>query len=284
MTIHLHQGDCLEVLKEYPDESFDLIMTSPPYADARPPMRVKPDDYVEWFLPMAAEFKRVLKSTGSFVLNIKEKAKDGERHTYVMELVLALRDHGWLWVEDYPWHKTNSFPGKWPDRFRDGWEHNHHFALTRRRKDGSGFYMDQDAVRVPLGDWAIPRLSNLSPKDHTRDPSAAPGSGFGKNVSNWLEADGTPKKLVYPDNVLQFATVTSNHGISAFPTDLPDHFIRLLCPPGGRVLDPFLGTGTTALVARALGRSCVGVELDAGYLATAVERLSVPSKRTLLDA
>ena len=65
------------------------------------------------------QFLRVLKPTGSFVLNIKEKAENGERHVYVLELILALRKQGWLWTEEYIWHKRNCHPGKWPNRFRD---------------------------------------------------------------------------------------------------------------------------------------------------------------------
>ena len=107
-------GDCLDVLRDFEDESFDLIITSPPYADRRAHSYggVKPDQYVSWFLPRAAEFHRVLKRTGSFVLNIKEKVEDGERHTFVLELILALRQHGWLWTEGYVWHKKNCHPGK----------------------------------------------------------------------------------------------------------------------------------------------------------------------------
>jgi len=117
----IRHGDCLDVLRDVTDESFDLIVTSPPYADRRAQTYggVKPEHYVEWFLPRAVEFRRVLKRTGSFVLNIKEKVENGERHTFVLELILSLRQNGWLWTEEYLWHKKNCHPGKWPNRFRD---------------------------------------------------------------------------------------------------------------------------------------------------------------------
>ncbi|HAI68482.1 MAG TPA: site-specific DNA-methyltransferase, partial [Gammaproteobacteria bacterium] len=119
----IHLGDCLEVLATYPDHYFDLIITSPPYADSRANTYggIKPDDYVAWFLPRSQQFLRVLKPTGTFILNLKEKVVDGERHTYVIELILALRKQGWLWTEDFIWHKKNCYPGKWPNRFRDAW-------------------------------------------------------------------------------------------------------------------------------------------------------------------
>ena len=120
----LYLGDCLEVLANFEADSFDLIMTSPPYADRRTKTYggVNPDEYVNWFMPRAEEFLRVLKPSGTFVLNIKEKAVDGERHTYVIELILEMRRQGWLWTEEFIWHKKNSYPGKWPNRFRDAWE------------------------------------------------------------------------------------------------------------------------------------------------------------------
>lgn len=91
-------GDCRDLLKQLPDESIDLIITSPPYADQRKEVYggIHPDHYMEWFLPIAAELKRVLKPSGSFVLNIKERVVGGERHTYVLELILAMRKQGWL--------------------------------------------------------------------------------------------------------------------------------------------------------------------------------------------
>jgi DNA modification methylase len=81
ITTDILLGDCKEVLKTLPDDSVDLIFTSPPYADQRKKTYggIHPDDYVEWFLPIAAELKRVLKPSGTFILNIKEKVVNGER-------------------------------------------------------------------------------------------------------------------------------------------------------------------------------------------------------------
>lgn len=135
-------GDACSELKLFSAENVDLIFTSPPYADSRKKTYggIHPDRYVEWFLPFTAEFFRVLKSTGSFVLNIKEKVVDGERHTYVLDLIVQMRKQGWLWTEEYIWHKKNCYPGKWPNRFRDSWERCLHFT---RAKD---FAMYQEAL------------------------------------------------------------------------------------------------------------------------------------------
>ena len=258
-------GDCERVLKEVPDDSVDLIFTSPPYADQRKRTYggIRPDEYVDWFLPKADEFYRVLKPSGTFVLNIKERVVNGERHTYVIELILEMRKRGWLWTEEFMWHKKNSYPGKWPNRFRDNWERLIQFNKERK------FNMYQDAVMVPVGGWAKDRLANLSETDKIRDESKV-GSGFGKNISNWLGRD-----MVYPNNVLHMATESSNKNHSAvFPVALPTWFIKLFTQPGDVVLDPFLGSGSTSAAALTLGRHYIGVDISAEYVELANSRLS----------
>jgi DNA modification methylase len=255
----LLQGDCLEVLQRVPDDTFDLIITSPPYADRRAKTYggIHPDAYVAWFLPRAAAFLRVLKPTGTFILNIKEQAVNGERHTYVLELILALRQQGWFWTEEFIWHKKNSYPGKWPNRFRDAWERLLQFNKTKR------FHMYQEAVMVPVGEWAKKRLETLSETDQRRDTSKV-GSGFGKNVSNWVGRD-----MVYPTNVLHLATECANRNHSAaFPRELPAWFIKLFTVAGDRVLDPFVGSGTVCAVAQELGRHSMGIDRDSAAGAT----------------
>ncbi|MCP8313356.1 MAG: site-specific DNA-methyltransferase [archaeon] len=257
-------GDCREVLKTFPDEKVDLIMTSPPYAYNRKKTYggVPVKKYVEWFLPILEELKRVLSPKGSFVLNIKERTVDGERGTYVYELVMAMQKQDWLWVEDYIWHKKNTYPGRWPNRFRDVWEHCYHFTKSKK------FNMYQEAVMVPMGKWAEKRLAKLSETDRKRDESKTL-SGFGKNVSHWVG-----RKFVYPDNVLYLATECSNRGHSAaFPIDLPKWFIKLFTKPGDVVLDPFIGSGTTAQAAIELGRHYIGIELMEQYYQLALNNV-----------
>ena len=142
-------GDSSKKLKKMPNSFVDLIITSPPYAEKRKHTYggISENKYVDWFLPISSELYRVLKPNGSFILNIKE-GSNGEKQTYVLELILALREQGWLWTEEYIWHKTTSMPGKWPNRFRDAWERCLHFTKNRR------FKMYQEAVKVPIGDWA----------------------------------------------------------------------------------------------------------------------------------
>jgi len=252
----------------------DLIVTSPPYSDQRKTTYggVHPDKYVEWFLPISDELKRVLKPTGSFVLNIKEKVVNGERHTYVIELILAMRKQGWLWTEEYMWHKKNSFPGKWPNRLRDGWERLLHFTKDKK------FNMYQDNVKIPIGDWSTKRLSNLSETDKKRDESKV-GSGFGKKIENWVG-----KEMVLPDNVLHMATETGNKSHSAaYPDSLPEWFIKLFTKEGDTVLDPFLGSGTTCRVAHDMNRKSIGIELLDDYYQKTCEIIKNHTSQPKLD-
>lgn len=250
-------GDCRDVLKTLEENSIDLIFTSPPYADRRTHTYggIKPEEYVDWFLPIGKELLRVLKPDGTFILNIKEKAENGERHTYVLELILALRKQGWLWTEEFIWHKKNCYPGKWPNRFRDAWERLLQFNKTRK------FNMYQGEVMVPVGEWANGRLKRLSETDMIRDNSKT-RSGFGKNISNWLQ-----RSLAYPTNVLHLATECNNKNHSAvFPEALPEWFIKLFTKEGDWVLDPFMGSGTTVRVAKKMLRNSIGIEIVPEYV------------------
>lgn len=269
----LFLGDSKELLKQIPDNSIDLIITSPPYADQRKETYggLHPDKYVKWFIPITKELLRVLKPTGTFILNIKEKVVEGERSIYVMELILEMRKQGWLWTEEFIWHKKNCYPGKWPNRFRDAWE-----RLLQFNKDKK-FTMYQDEVMVPMGDWAKARLKNLSSTDKVRDNSKV-GSGFGKNISNWVARD-----KAYPSNVLHLATECSNKKHSAaFPEELPEWFIRLFTKKNDIVLDPFMGSGTTIFVANKMQRHSVGIEIMPEYFEMVQEKIK-PVELYLLE-
>ncbi|MEN6588049.1 MAG: site-specific DNA-methyltransferase [Proteiniphilum sp.] len=252
----IYLGDSKDQLKLLADNSVDLIVTSPPYADQRKNTYggIHPDEYVDWFLPISSQLLRVLKPSGTFILNIKEKVINGERSTYVMELILAMRKQGWLWTEEFIWHKKNSYPGKWPNRFRDSWERLLQFNKSKK------FNMYQEEVMIPMGDWAKSRLKKLSDTDKIRDNSKV-GSGFGKNISNWLDRD-----MAYPTNVLHLATECNNKNHSAaFPEELPEWFIKLFTLEEDVVLDPFMGSGTTLKVANRMRRNSIGIDIVPEY-------------------
>lgn len=257
-------GECPIALKEIQDSSIDLIFTSPPYSDQRSSKYggTHPDEYVKWFLPIGQELFRILKPTGTFVLNIKEKVVEGERHTYVLDLIKALRGQGWKWTEEFIWKKANAAPGFWPNRFRDGWERLLQFNKQRQ------FSMYQDAVKVPIGDWAKKRLAKMGANDTSRRTSNT-GSGVGIKMVNWVG-----KEDCYPSNVLDLATESANTGHSAaFPKQLPAWFIKLFTLPGDWVLDPFVGSGTTCVAALELNRNSIGIEKLSDHISLAESNL-----------
>lgn len=258
------EGDCLELCKHIPDNTIDLIVTSPPYADARKWHYggIHPDKYTEWFLERAEQFFRVLKPSGTFILNVKEKVFNGERHTYVIENILGMRKQGWLWTEEFIWHKKNCYPGKWPNRFRDAWERCLQFNKDKK------FKMFQEAVMVPMGDWAEHRLKSLGKNDIIRFESKTK-SKYGKNIANWIGRD-----KAYPSNVLHLPTECGNKNHSAvFPITLPEWFIRLFTKENDVVLDPFGGSGTTGVACVLLNRNYILTDTNKEFCKLAQKRI-----------
>ena len=256
-------GDSRTVLPGFNGQA-DLIVTSPPYADARHKHYdgVHPNDYKQWFMSFHEPFFNALKPDGSLVLNIKDKVVDGIRHRFVWHTIEALCDLGWYAIDDYIWHKTNPMPGAWPTRLRDGWEYCFHLAKSTRP------YFNADGVRQPIGNWVDSRLKKLGENDLNRHNSSN-ASGFGRDVSKWVGKD-----TVRPSNVLSLAVVGKSKGHPAvYPLDLPSFFIKLLCPEGGLVIDPFAGSGTTGVAAMNAGRNCVLIDNNEEYCREAISRV-----------
>lgn len=256
-------GDSREELRAFASQ-VDLIVTSPPYADARHKHydSVHPDQFVDWFMSFHEPFYNALKPSGSLVINIKDKVVDGVRHRFVWRMIDALCDHGWLAIDDYIWHKTNPMPGRWPTRLRDGWEYCFHLAKSKQP------FFNSDGVRQPIGTWTESRLKKLSDGDLSRHNSENQ-SGFGRDLSKWVDKD-----TVLPSNVLSLALVGKNKGHPAvFPLGLPLFFIKLLSPEGGLVVDPFGGSGSTGIAALSVGRNCVLIDNNMDYCGEAIRRL-----------
>ncbi|GHT32426.1 methyltransferase [Planctomycetales bacterium] len=260
------EGDCRELLPTLSENSIDLIVTSPPYAKARQQQYggIAHEEYVESFLPIGVELLRILKPSGTFILNIKENVVKGERSCYVIDLVKALRKQGWLWTEEFIWSKKNPIPGKWNNRFRDGWERLLQFNKHKR------FAMYQEAVKIPCKANTAKRLLNPSVKDLTRDAFSASGSGFGHSAATWVYHE-----FVYPSNVLYLACETKNrHHSAVFPESLPEWFVKLFTVENDTVLDPFMGSGTVGAVCNRLNRNFIGIEKMPQYVAVAKERIN----------
>ena len=256
-------GDSRNQLKHFA-KNIDLIVTSPPYADARKKHydSIHPDHFADWFMTFHEYFWNALKDTGSLVINIKDKVVDGRRHRFVWETILRLEKEGWFCIDDYIWHKTNPMPGYWPTRLRDGWEYCFHLAKQKKP------YISQDSVKIPIGNWTKARLKNPSKNDLKRSNSSNE-SGLGRDLSKWIG-----KQTVLPSNVISLPLVGRNKKHPAvFPVELPEFFIKLLCPEKGIVLDPFAGSGSTGVAAIKQGMNCILVDKNMEYSLLSEQRI-----------
>jgi site-specific DNA-methyltransferase (adenine-specific) len=263
-SLDIFQGDSREILKSFPKGYFNLIVTSPPYADARKKHydSISTKDYVNFFESFHQYFWDVLDDEGSFILNIKDKVVNGVRDRYVWKTVMALSELGWNCVDDYLWIKPNAMPGYWPNRLRDEWEYCFHF--TKKSK----FKMYQEAVKKPIGEWAPKRLEKLNGKSAERHNSENE-SGFGRDLRKWVNKDS-----VLPGNTINVPLVGKDMGHPAvFPIGLPSFFIKLFTKEDDKILDPFAGSGSTGIAAMNLNRNVVLIDNNPKYINVMKERL-----------
>jgi len=262
------EGDSLSVLPALPRESVDLFFTSPPYADARAYSRIHPDRYVEWFLPFARAMFDAAKPSGSLIINIKNRVANqgplkGQRHPYVYQLVLALQNMGWRWVETYIWAKPNAVPGKFGPRTKDSFEYVYHFAR------GNKPFFDLNAIRVPYK----ADTSEIERRKKDTLGRRSTEAGFGRDRTKTYLLGGAD-----PGNVVAVAqTYNQYRGVAhtaAMPEGLAEFFIKAACPVDGVVVDPFAGGATTVVVGRRLGRQAGGVELHEEFVKEGLRRIA----------
>ena len=253
-------GDCLTLLPEIEDASVDLIVTSPPYANQRSESYggIAEDDYPDWITAVATQLHRVLKDTGSFVLNIKENVTAGQRSPYVMKSVLRL-SYLFRWTDTFIWAKTNPFPTGSKRRLKDGFEYCFWFTKSKRYQ----FFPEE--VLVPSTSKYLE-----SEKRRKNKGEHLTTNGSGMNMSRRVATD-----LVRPSNVITLPIDSTNHKHPAvFPVGLPTFFIKSMTREGDLVLDPFAGSGTTLVAAQDLHRKYLGFELVPEYVELARERLT----------
>jgi DNA modification methylase len=271
-------GDCrnADIIRAlFGDALANVVVTSPPYAtqrkyDATSGFKpVRPDDYVEWFGAVAAGVESILAPDGSFFLNIKEHADDGERDLYVKDLVIAhRRQWGWRFVDEFCWRKTdNGVPGGWGNRFKNAWEPIFHFCRQqsiRFRPKDVGHASDDCFDYSP---------NNL--KSHSGSGllgTGARGSAAGK--SGAVDNDGRHEGVARPSNVIEVKSESSQGSHSApFPRALVEFFVKAFSDAGDVVFDPFMGSGTTMSAAALLDRTGYGCEISPAYCDVIVRRV-----------
>jgi site-specific DNA-methyltransferase (adenine-specific)/site-specific DNA-methyltransferase (cytosine-N4-specific) len=258
-------GDCFELIKDIPDNSVDLIITSPPYADivnyGKNISIQKPDEYCDWLLPLFNEIYRVLKPSGSFILNINDNCKNGLRNPFVYELIYrSQKETKMRFYDTYIWHKMNGIPNGSLKRFRNNTEFIFHFVKDQKKLK---FYMDR-VMKEPADAYKARKKYKWKVANH----------GFSEDgvriEKKFMDGQSLPE-LIRPDNVVRFHTAghardnTIKHP-APFYKDLPAHYIKFLTDDGDTILDPFGGIMTTGLACNEIGnREFIGMELNEKY-------------------
>jgi DNA modification methylase len=264
----------------------NVAITSPPYASQReydPTSAFKPvspEEYSGWFKPVADAICALLAPDGSYFLNIKEHAEDGERSLYVTDLLLAhKRQWGWRYVDQFCWRKTdNGVPGGWPNRFKNAWEPVFHFCRQvkikfRPRAVG---HESEDCFEYSPSN---PRSTSGSGLLGTgkRGGMAAEHTAIGAAMRKTRESDeqGRFADIARPSNVLDVRSESTQGSHSApFPRALIEFFVKAFSDAGDVIFDPFLGSGTTLAAAQVLGRNGYGIEISPAYCDVTLRRLA----------
>ena len=280
-------GDCFDLIKELPDNSVDLVITSPPYADiinyGKNVSVKKVDGYCDWILPLFKEVYRVLKPSGSFILNINDKCVGGYRNTFIFDLISRNNSETNLKMYDYYiWHKTNGIPNGSTKRFRNMTEWIFHFC---KDKNQVKFYMDRVLENPKDGSfdrWKYP-ITDYHPDviDGARVHKKVKIRHIKKIVDGQPQHTFKDKILpdkIRPDNVFRFSTAGASRDNTIkhpapYHKELPSYFINLLTDEGDLILDPFSGIGTTSLAAKELNRKSIGFELNERYADFSIKRL-----------
>lgn len=283
-------GDCIDLIKELPNNSIDLVITSPPYSDilnyGKEVSINKPSDYCDWIMPLFHEIWRVLKPHGSFILNINDKCEAGYRSTYIYDLISRNNKETELKLYDtYIWHKKNGIPNGSLKRFRNTTEFIFHFCKDAKKMR---FYMDR-VLREPTENTKSRYKYDMTNgqgevKDGVRIKKKVKVRNGKMKVdeSEFQDNDFTLRDipdLVRPDNVFRFSTAAAARDNlikhpAPFHKELPLYFINLLTDRDDTVLDPFSGIGTTGMACKELMRNYLGFELNEKYADWSKTRLN----------
>ena len=337
LDVTILQGDCLDHLALLPSDSFDCIVTSPPYWGLRDygverQIGLEPtlSAYLNQMTAVCRELRRVLKPGGTFWLNIGDsycstdkwgggKSGNTGKHTRTENgdvpswavrtkkepqvglkpkdlcmvpnrLAIRLQDDGWYVRSEIIWHKPNPMPESVTDRPTSA--HEKLWLLTKSTK----YFYDHEAIKEPVvkgyagssfstGKTAEHQLGRASTKPRRGEKQQAIADNSNASTARRLggfnarwdaaEANGAVMETRNARNVWTIAPHPFKGAhFATFPPELVERCIKAGCPPGGSVLDPFGGAGTTGLVAERLGRRATLIELNPEYVALATARIA----------
>jgi len=270
-------GDAYEQLQQLPDDLVDTIVTSPPYyrqRDYQSPQQIgqeaSVETYVDRLVAVFSECRRVLKPTGSLWMVLGDKYINGCQLGLPWRVALALQEHEWILRSDVIWHKPNAMPSS--VKTRPTTDHEYVFFMTQQQK----YYYDADAIREPHVTFS--KESRMrGGRGHFFQRGSTPEKGKNRGDSNlhdgrWDQAfhpQGRNKRTVWS---ISLSKVREAH-FAVFPESLVETCLKASCPPGGLVLDPFLGSGTVGLVARRLERHYLGIDCMPDYCDMAQRRI-----------
>ena len=306
----IYIGDCLEVLKTLPDESVHCCVTSPPYYALRDygmeeqiGREATPKEYISRLTEVFTEVRRVLRSDGTLWLNIADTyAGKGNQGDFVdpknpkgrsgqavalnykapgckpkdmigipWMLAFSLRDDGWYLRNDIIWMKENPMPESVKDRCARCYEHVFLFSKSRK------YHFDHKAISEPIAPTTAERLKR-GMKGGNKFGKAIPGQEQVQTINRPREYGTITDEMIKPlrnkRDVWIINTVPFKGGhYAAYPPMLVETCLLAGCPEGGIVLDPFMGSGTTGMVAKQLDRHYVGIELNPEFTELAYARI-----------
>ena len=270
-------GEALDTLRSLPDALVDVVLTSPPYYrqrdyadDNQVGNEPSPDAYVQRLVEIFSECRRVLRDTGSLWLVIGDKYLDGTLMGMPWQVALALNRDGWNLRSDVIWHKPNAMPSSVKTRPTTDHEYIFFFSKTK------DYFYDADAIREPHVTFTD-KSRMRGGRGHFHRRGGTPEAGKNGGNSNlhdgrWDQAfhpKGRNKRTVWSVPLSKFREAH----FAVFPESIVQTVLKATCPADGTVLDPFLGSGTTAVVAQRLGYGYVGIDCVQEYCQMARRRI-----------
>jgi DNA modification methylase len=271
-------GEAAAVLRTLPADIVDCVVTSPPYfrqrdyegSEHQVGLETSPAAYVERLVAVFREVRRVMKPSGTLWLVIGDKYDNGELLGMPWRVALAMKDDGWRLRGDCIWHKPNAMPSS--AKTRPTVDHEYIFFFTA----GQDYFYDADAIREPHVTFSE-NSKMRGGRRHFFQRNSTPEAGKNGGDTNlhngrWDQAFhplGRNKRTVWSIPLSKFRDAH----FAVFPEPLVETCIKAGCPARGLVLDPFSGSGTTAVVAERLGRDYLGIDCVEEYCAMARKRL-----------